>query len=129
MKFPVIALVVVALVVEARIFVKNPVVEKILESESVLAIRVAKAAMFPVTFVNVVEARVDDPVTSKFAAVSVPLLVDEPVISAVRTPVCAIKFVNVVDASVDEPVILKFKAVSVPELVEEEIFNPVKFAS
>ena len=73
-----IAFEVVAFVVEAKIFVKNPFVEKIDESESEFAIKVAKAPMFPVIFVNVVEARVDEPVTIKLSA----LVVEELVVDA-----------------------------------------------
>ena len=89
------------------------------ESESVLAINVANAPMFPVMFVTVVEARVVEPVISKLAAVSVPLLVDELVIKAVSTAVCARRLVKVVEAKVELPVILKLRAVSVPEFVDE----------
>ena len=63
----------------------------------------------------------------KLSAVSVPEFVDDPVINAVSTPVCAIKLVNVVLAKVEEPVILKLSAVSVPLLVEEPVFREVKF--
>ena len=94
---------------EEERFVNVPVPPTIAEPEIVWAVR----------FVNVVLARVVEPVISKLAAVSVPLLVDELVIKAVSTAVCARRLVKVVEAKVELPVILKLRAVSVPEFVDE----------
>jgi hypothetical protein len=59
--------------------------------------------MPPVTLVTVVEAKVLDPVTRRLPAVAVPAIVEEPAVSEITAPFCAVKFVRVVDASVVEP--------------------------
>ena len=112
MKLFVIELEVVALVVEAKIFVKNPVVEKIFANESTLAMSVVKAPMFPVILVTVVLARVEEAELEIY----VELIVLELIVVAPK--VCKVAFVKVVDASVDEPVTIRFPSVCVPETFE-----------
>ena len=108
---------------------KYPVFANKVVKATVAALKMFAAKVPTVAFNRVVDARVDDPETSRFAAVSVPEFVEEEVMSAVSTPVCAIRLVRVVEASVDDPVILRLSAVSFPLFVDEEIFNPVKLAS
>ena len=60
--------------------------------------------MFPVTFVRVVLANVEDPVTSKFADVRIPELVIEAEFKEVKAPLLAKKLAIVVEAKVEDPV-------------------------
>ena len=85
---------------------------------------VVKAPIEAVRLVRVVDASVDEPVTFKFPAVSVPEIVDEPELSEVRDPFTPTKLVKVVEASVEDPVTFKLAAVSVPAMVEEAAFSP-----
>jgi hypothetical protein len=101
-------LVVVALVVLAFSVVIFPVVVQrvvmVAKVEvSVLMKPVANDAIPPVTLVTVVEAKVLDPVTRRLPAVAVPAIVEEPAVSDVTAPCCAVKFWRVVLARVVEP--------------------------
>jgi hypothetical protein len=88
---------------------------------SVEAIAFENANVFPVTFVTVVEPRVEEPIVNIFPNTPVPTTVVEPTLSAVSAPVCAVKLVSVVDASVDDPDTTRLA--NVPVLIER-VFAP-----
>ena len=88
---------------------------------------VAKARIFPVIFVKVEEAKVDEPTVKKLAATSVPVLVEEAVFRDKTDPFWAVKFLRVVDPKVDDPIVKKLPAVSVPVIVEDPLLSEVRF--
>ena len=75
--------------------------------------------MFPVTLDTVVDAKVEDPVTNKFPAVSVPKIVDDPEFREVTFAFCAITFPRVVEAKVEDALTAKFTELVVVEFVVE----------
>ena len=85
---------------------------------------VVKAPIEAVRLVRVVDASVDEPVTSKLAEVEVPVTVEEAAFSPEIAALPAVKLVRVVEASVEDPVTFKLAAVSVPAMVEEAAFSP-----
>ena len=91
-------------------FVPTKLVVLVVVKFPVIAVRVfinavANARIFPVKLVTVVDARVEEPVASKFPNDPIPETVVEPTTSALRAPFPAVKFVSVVLANVDELVI------------------------
>ena len=81
------ALDVVALVVDARRVVICALGVNRFVKATVAALNMFAARVPIVAFRIVVDARVEEPVTNRLAAVSVPLFVDDPVTNAVSTPV------------------------------------------
>ena len=66
---------------------------------------VAKAKIFPVKFVTVVDANVEEPTAKKLLAASIPVFVEDPIFNELNAPVWAIKLVRVVLAKVVEPAV------------------------